>query len=707
VTARYPIIVTALLVLAPLAYAAHLGPARRVGPVGNGAATALLGTVLPFGDGHVAFTSQPMTGSPSLYEIVATPIDRDGVVQYDKARTLVTGVSSAPLAAATSSGYLLCWTASKEVFTVALSPSLELRSSFANDLGSNLGKRGLACNGDRCLLIIAGTESGNSPYLVTPATVDRLDERGAAQSNVLLLQPHVYATSLIASSGGFTFVHGGATGAITETAGVTWLDADGNVTAETAVGQAVYDPALIAHPSGVLMVAPLGTVVRTWIVSPERGVLKKADLAPSLEVAEAAVASNGTNFLLAVSGTNSGLHGPWQDPYGISAELLNGNLEIVRPWFKIAEVSDETGPAVSYSGGSYLVSWKRSGIIARSASVTSTGVTLVVGGRALALAPTWQWPIAFEAEADSELIVWSNVAGEPPATILTRVDRVTNSTSTLLGGSLSWNQAVWNGSDYSFFGGLGTFNGSAEAKLIGGKLDTTGQVQQTELGRGMSLSDVWWDGSSFVVLAFSGNSTTPITHILHVTPDMTVLSDVTLPYLTRAAAGIPGRTLTASLANGRVVVTILNDAGERVATTALAAPQPDDGLYFRVISNGRDQFLLLVQQYGNGTVYVTRFTQDGKQLDDFSPVMRTSSFPFVQPFGDRWLLAASGIGVEFPVWKAVDLSAAGAVVAMARASFERIVLLCSETVTVDDKPLQLLMVRDLIDDSPPRRHASH
>ena len=127
--------------------------------------------------------------------------------------------------------------------------------------------------------------------------------------------------------------------------------------------------------------------------------------------------------------------------------------------------------------------------------------------------------------------------------------------------------------------------------------------------------------------------------------------------------------------------------------------------YFIAASNGSDQFLLVVVA-PTRTIYASRFTRDGKQLDDLTtPLMSSSSGgPLVEALGDRWILVAPGGAMEFPARKPIDLSAAGTIVRMARASSDRIVLLTSETVVVDGMPLQLLMLRDLVDD-PPRRRA--
>ena len=247
---RRSIIAALLLTVASWLHAAQLGPPRRVGPIGTAPAVTLLGTVLPFGDGHVTFTSQPMPNQTTLYNIVATPIDHSGVVQYDKAKILVTGVSSAPLAAATDSGYLLCWTVQKDVFTVALSPSLEPLANHVNSLGQVIAGR-LACNGSSCLLTTALNEiipEGNSSLITLGAD-------GVPKNHIPLLRPgYAYQSSLAPVKSGYAFAHGG-TSSGTYAPGITWLDNDGNVIAETPLpGWLARAPAIAVHPAGALVI---------------------------------------------------------------------------------------------------------------------------------------------------------------------------------------------------------------------------------------------------------------------------------------------------------------------------------------------------------------------------------------------------------------------------------------------------------------------
>ncbi|HSY48634.1 MAG TPA: hypothetical protein VLC46_07480 [Thermoanaerobaculia bacterium] len=155
--------------------------------------------------------------------------------------------------------------------------------------------------------------------------------------------------------------------------------------------------------------------------------------------------------------------------------------------------------------------------------------------------------------------------------------------------------------------------------------------------------------------------------------------------------------------DAKAVVTMLDDRGVVISTNVYTPPKPQDGFYYTVASNGRDQFILVAASYVSGEVYASRFTSEGRQLDDLSVPLPNFGVPLVEALGDRWLLVAPHAAAEFPGWKPVDLSAAGTVVKMARASLDRIVLLTSETVTIDGNPVQLLMLRDLVDDAPPRR----
>jgi hypothetical protein len=109
-----PIVGLLLLAIAASIQAARVGSPRLVGPLGPPAASEL-GALLPFGDGQVAFSLWHERNDPSRQDIVTTPIDSLGIVQYEQARTIAYGAQSVPLAAQTSTGYLVCWVSSGKV----------------------------------------------------------------------------------------------------------------------------------------------------------------------------------------------------------------------------------------------------------------------------------------------------------------------------------------------------------------------------------------------------------------------------------------------------------------------------------------------------------------------------------------------------------------------------------------------------------------
>ncbi|MEA2237802.1 MAG: hypothetical protein QOC81_2526 [Thermoanaerobaculia bacterium] len=692
---RRTILAAVLLTLTPLAHAAKLGPARRVGPTGNGSAPASLGTILPFGDGHIAFTSQPMPDQPSRSKIVATPIDRSGVVQYDKARTLVTGVTSTPFAAATDDGYVLGWTVQQEIFTIAVTPSLTLRSGHANALGVTNGSIGFACNGSRCLMVIADGTSASTAVLV-------LDATGAQQSRISGPASAV-ASSLAAVKGGYAIVG----------RGVTWLDINGNVTSEVPVSSVGFFPSLVAHPDGVLLVSSSWYYTRISIVSPGRGVLKTADFMQpqGQEIGEASVAGDGTNYLLAVSETASQVHGGWLDPHGIGGFLLDRDLNTVRPWFEIAKEDYEFRPRASANGGEYLVAWHSyyDGFD-RVASVTSAGAVRTPDGKAIATAPVSQEGIILGASNEAALPVWNDVKGESFAAKFTRIDRTGITPSTTPSATdISVRSVVWNGSDFALFGDINTGDiNSYDAAVTGGHVDSSGELHPVLIRQHMRLMRAWWDAGAYVAVTFVSGVEH---HYLRIAPDMTVLSDVLLQADISSTAGIPGRTLIASKSGTTFAITILDERGAPVASTPITPPP---STYLVAMSNGYDEFLLLAHEFANFEApaqkvltYAVRVSRDGKVLDDFSvPLMRSNALPLVEAFGNRWLMVSAEGAIEIPV-KPIDLSGAGTVVAMARASYDRLVLMTRETVTVDGRDLQLLMLRDLVDDTPIRRRAAH
>jgi len=722
--ARRGLIVAAVLVMvAPWSQAARLGAPQRVGPVGTAPAASLLGTVLPFGDGYVEFTSQPQPGQPPLFRIIATPITHDGVVQNDKAITLVTDVFAGqmtlltgntgpgPMAAVTDSGYLLCFRSiNGEAYTLPLSPSLQMYTS-ANSHGRDVFYyTHLACNGSSCLLTYSGTPSQNVDGSIIVMGAD-----GVERSRRSLPRAGYPFSALAPVFGGYAFFHGD---------GVTWLDIDGNATAETESVPNIIAPAIVAHPAGALLIDTSLDNVIACVVSPDRGVVKSARFTLGsgfLSQAVATVGGDGAQFLIAVSKSTF----PPQPislpmPSDVGGILVTADLQITRPWFPIAEqLGVQTSMSVATNGGAFLVAWQRD-TYALSAAVTSNASVLQPDGAALVRTPASQDGVALAISTDSALALWQDEADEPIPTRLTRFDGAGSTNAFLPASATIWDHAVWNGTGFALFGNEPSTSKAGPAAR-GGPIDASGALHDALLGRDMDLIDVWWDGSAYVAATDLYSSQTRTSHLLRLAPDMTVLSDVPLPFPTMSAAGIPGRTMSVSVTlspgDPKAAVTMLDDRGVVISTTAFTPPQPQDGLYYIVSSNGRDQFILVVAAYTDGTIYASRFTSEGRQLDDLTvplpkklPLLLPDerfAVPLVEALGDRWLVVAPHAAAEFPGWKPVDLSTAGTVVKMARASIDRIVLLTSETVWVDDLPLQLLMLRDLVDDAPPRRRAVH
>ncbi|HSY48635.1 MAG TPA: hypothetical protein VLC46_07485 [Thermoanaerobaculia bacterium] len=396
---RRLIMAAVLVTVASGSSAAQLGAPQRVGPVGTAPAVALLGTVLPYGDGYVEFTSQLLPGQPTLFRIVATPIAHDGVVQYDQAKTLVTGVSPAPgpMAAVTDSGYLLCFTAFHEAYTMALSPSLQVRGTSANSLGKDLSYTHLACNGSSCLLTFIATLS---QYVDGSIIVMGAD--GVERSRRSLARAGYPGFSALAPvSGGYAFFHGSSDSsnyipAENFPAGVTWLDLDGNATAETESLPNVAAPAIVAHPAGALLIdtSPQEEVF-ACVVSPDRGVVKSARFTLGSGFSQAVgatVGGDGSQFLIAVSRTT---FPPFNEsppmPSDVGGILVTGDLQVVSPWFPIAEQwGAQTSMCVATNGGEYLVGWQRTASYALSAAVTSDASVLQPNGAAVVRTPASQ-----------------------------------------------------------------------------------------------------------------------------------------------------------------------------------------------------------------------------------------------------------------------------------------------------------------------------
>lgn len=698
------IIAAALLTATSWLHAAQLGSARRVGPIGTAPAVSRAGSIFPFADGFIAFTSQLAPGNPSRFDIVATPIGRNGVVQYDKAQTLVRN-ASAPLAAATSTGYLLCWRSDHEVLTLSLSPSLQPRAqpmSIDNDLNIT----GFACNGTRCLLTL---DSSVSPY--EDGSMILLDSDGAVRSRSPLPRAG-YATfaSLASVNGGFAFFHGPSSAGLYPS-GITWLDTAGNVTAETALAN-VYASSIVAHPSGALLIETVGgsgdAQVLARVVSPDHGIVKTAHFAVGsgyVDLVGATIGGDGTQFLIAVSRTTYMPISPSPPlPSDVGGILVTSDLQLARSWFPIAaQWGAQTSMRVSANGEEYLVAWQRSGAYTHSSVVTSDGSVSQPDGIAIVRGPAVQEPLALAASPALALPVWTSHAAElylsaerAPAQF-SRVDGAGGTADIPpLTMDIGYVHAAWNGSSFALFGSH-LIDSTRPVDVTGGTIDGAGNVTQATIGQDMQTIGAWWDGAAYGVVT-DPSGPAHESHHFRVAPDMTVVSDVRLGKIVLAAAGVPGRTMMVSGSS----LTIVDDNDALLATVALNLPQYST---FVAASNGRDQFLL-VAIAPSGASYASRFSSEGDQLDDMTAPVTTSGRPLVEAFGDRWLLVTAGAAMEYPSRKAVDLSAAGTIVAMARASSNQLVLMTSETVNVDGVPQQLLMLRDLFDGSPVRRRAS-
>jgi|GEM_PF-3172720 len=687
------IVALLLLTIASSSGAAKLGPPRRVAALGKGPAEARLGAVLPFGDGQVAFSLQREQSDPTRRDIVATPIDRLGVPQYDLARAIVSGAQSVPLAARTSDGYLLCWVFEHEIYTLALSSSLSLKSTSANAVLQENTPVDLVCNGSHCLLTTttSGTTAGSSASILLLGSDGIPDSASPDQA----VASH---SSITAVNGGFAFADG---------RGVIWTDSAGRITGKTTVPNPSafnFNTLVVPCSAGVLVVASSSDAVRTWTVSQTEGVLKTASYAlpksshgNTPEIPLVAASGNGTTFVVAAYTNYAGVHDGDPEPLGVSAFIINADLDLVRPWFEIEDASFLFEPVLSVSsnGPDFLMGWN--GSAGRVLRVMPDVSVEANQGLPLAIGPVGQQALGLAASPDSTLPVWRDVGQYAPPTKIERIQAAGNGLDvTPLPIDTNSVQPVWDGQTFAIFGSL-----SATPKdFIGGSIDASGSLHTSLIRHDTSLLNVWWDGSAYVAATGSWGSARDY-HLLRIAPDMTVLSDIPLSASLRAAAGLPGRTL---IVTDPPAVTILDDRGSIITTFPIVAPANTE-TYFQinVASNGRDQFLLVT--VANGIARASRLTPDGRLLDDMTMPVLQQADPYStrgEAFGNRWIIFTPHVAIEYPSLQPIDLTGAGPIAAAARASSNRIVFLTTETTSVNGLLFNVLMLHDLIDDT--QRH---
>jgi hypothetical protein len=365
--------------------------------------------------------------------------------------------------------------------------------------------------------------------------------------------------------------------------------------------------------------------------------------------------------------------------------------------------------SISPDGDDFFIGWN--GETSRVIRITPNDV---FPPGSMAVGREGQVAVSVAASPDVALPVWHDdllsTLFSPPVKFA-RIDREGNTPDTTTPTmDVDVARAVWNGQTFAVFGYRYSHDGS-RSDLLGASIDASGHVRSSTIRKDMRLVNAWWDGSAYRLTTVTGYYDY---HILQIGPDMTILSDLPLyslfRYFVDEAVGAPGRSMILTRIYDTYGATVIDDRGSVIGKENTFTVENGSGVI--TASNGRDEFLVAVTH--DGVTRASRITAEGRMLDDLTdPVLVGERGLLLPPptvaasFGDRWIIVSPAGAIEFPSRKRIDLTGVGTVMAMAPASSDRTVILSNDLVTSNGHMVKVLVLRDLIDDPPPRRRAAH
>jgi len=665
-----------LLVLAPglPARALDFGAPLRVADTARTAhAPFSVGSILPDGDGSVAFGRMSKTPANGRVDIVAVPIDAAGTPHPEKAFVIAANASpqSRVAATTTATGYLVTFRdVEGDGYVVALHPNFSVAASPL--VVSKDEPLSLACSGAVCAGVVK-----DALLLLDPSTARLLGRPSFPGARNLTALPNGFALSVLIS---FT------------TELIHFLDRGGSITASAVlppVAAGVEPAALAPHPLGVAAFRPLGDRITAMAIRNDTSVaistLLPAPQAVSFSVSAAVLDARG-RYTLAIHGIASLYYCTCPPNESVHVLRVSDALQPLEQPALLAE-GWVNSPVIASSGDNTIAAWVQTDMQgSRSLLIPAAGAVTAAASLPLPAVPASQTGLGIAASADRTLVLWKMPASNGgTAAYARRFDR---------NGSLDAEPIALHGSSGAVATDGRDFMIGAPVRLVSVDGDD-GTVRSASSELRIMGGSIAWDGGGYVTVTLPESGYAVTRAAADGTPLWTrAVADY--PY---ALAAVPGRTMVLHYRDGVAGFDIFDSAGTRIASKDL------DRYPILVASNRRDQFLFLHRDNA-GLGSVTRVGADGTLLDPIPrPIGAFTNARAAAALGDQWVLFVDNEAIEFPRLTRTPMPQGETAVAAAIASGGRAVLLAQRDEMVDGKQVKVLLLHELADaaGTPPRR----
>ena len=696
----------ALLALALTAQALEIGPFKPVAAVTREAYAPLwVRAAVPDGKGGAVAFSRLAKGTSQYSgaaDIIATPIDAAGMAHPEQAVTVVTNASalSGLAAAKTPNGYLISMSDTHgNAYVAPLRDDLMATSQPV--LYGTYEPYPLVCNGDVCAGLRRPLNAFTGTFLL-------LDSRGNLIREIAM--PGVWSIAAV-SEGGFVTV----AGTNDRDAVVSFLDREGAVTATQIIPRRFSSALAVApHRLGAVVFTGDGNKVAATVVRRDSAILSQATL-PGADylLSEISVAAAGDQLAVVFSVLTDQILCTCIPHFAVYGMRLSDTLTVLAPPVPLSprRASSEQ-PLVTAVDNGFVAAWRHildysslTGSGSRALRMAHSGEVNAEASSALGLAPAWQLAAGIAAASDRTLALWLS----PNRNGMTRLhgarfDRFgtrLDATPIAVADDIGVAAAASDGQDFLVLAQQSEAS-PADIRLIavdGGD----GVARTVPFAQHGLIIGIAWDGSAYsLALRVEGG-----VRLMRATPDGTILwtKDIASELTVIAAAG--GRTFLAGLNSDYVVhYVVIDAAGNIVATKASAAAEPAYPVF--AISNGRDQFLLLIRS-NSGPLLAARIGRDGAQLDAPALLLGSSRTltPFAVPIGSRWIIFNGEDGIDFPSQTHFTIPDGKAIRTAVRSVDGRAALIGGQTTTFEGLSLNIAVLGELVDTGfvPPRRPA--
>jgi hypothetical protein len=680
-----------LILVAASASALEFGPPARLADIARvDYARFAVRVIVPDGNGgSVAFGRMGKSDNRNA-DIVATPIDADGTPHPERAVMIAANASadSSVGAAKTPAGYLVSFgDVEMDGYVVVLNNNLSVVAPLLSVPNEEL--RRLACSGAVCAAVADGA-------------LLLIDPTGKLLGRVTIPG----ARTLTAIAGGFAVGAVHPTSPSSSTTGeVLFIDGEGKITGSAPLAGGSYrfdSPAIAPHALGAAVFWGSENQIRGAVVRTDGTIVSTATLpGGGIHVAEISAAANASGQMsLVFSSDVSYILCTCPPVYAVYAMRVSDALApLTTPSLLSNEYLDNTtssGPVVAAIGNDFIAGWQHSTLQSfgsRILRIPSAGLVIAGASLPLDVAPASQTGLGVAASADRTLALWSSPALNGKTRLYaTRFDRFgtrVDATPITVADSL-FGAVASDGRDFMI--------------NIGSKLVSVDGGNGTVRAAGSVVPGmtpyIVWDGGGYVLPTYDAGF-----KLTRVAPDGTLLWSKPLSFPNPAGfAAIPGRTLVVTSQASTIHYQLFDTAGNIVATNAIFAPPwsyPID-----VVSNGRDQFLLLLDHYP--FVYAARIAGDGTPVDPVAVSAGPSGAAAVAvASAGRWLLFLNDQVIGFPGLARQTALAAEWAVDAAITGSGRPALLTQRFELIDGVSVRVLSLWEILDSgaSAPRRRS--